>query len=123
MSDGKVYRPHADSARGPSSFRSYRLRIWDCGMRIKRGSAFQSRIPQSEIRNKLNSAPLRRTTTVVRDGRRVAYGRDANPRAVDGADGRLTAAARPLYVYFGLLHPDLFGFVGSLVRGLLRGEG
>src|SRR5829696_5560431 len=75
------------------------------------------------ITGSLNSAPLRRAAAVVGDGRRVADGRDADAGAVDGADGRLAAAARALDVHLGLLHPDLFGLVRGLVGGLLRGEG
>src|SRR3954463_2471650 len=81
--------------------------------------------PKSEIRipKFFHTPPLRRTAAVVRDGRRVAYGRDANARAVDRAYRGLAPAARPLDVHFGLLHPDISRLVRGLVAGLLRGEG
>src|ERR1051326_1699443 len=71
----------------------------------------------------LNSAPLRRAAAVVRDGRRVADDGDANPGAVDGADGRLATAPRPFDAHLALLHPGFLRFVRALVSALLRGEG
>src|SRR5829696_3932213 len=102
MSDGKVYRPRADTARDPSSFR-----LMNSSMFSVLGGG--RRAPPRTENRKLYASPLRRAAAVVGDGGRVADGRDPNARGVDGADGRLAAAARPLDVYLGLLHPDLLG--------------
>src|SRR4051812_36464067 len=95
----------------PSSF-DFGFRIADCGLENK-----LSFNPHSEIRNPqwLNSAPLRRATAVVRDGRRVANGGDADARVVDGANGGFTPAARPLHTHLTLLHARFLSLVRRLV--------
>src|ERR671916_2672661 len=76
----------------------------------------------SLITGSLNSAPLRRAAAVVRYGRRVADGEDADAGVVDGADGGFAPAARPLDVHLALLHAGVLGLVGRLVGRLLGGE-
>src|SRR5256714_7573218 len=73
-------------------------------------------------RQRLNSAPLRRPATVVRNRRRVANRRHPNTRVIDCANRGFTATAWTLHAHFSLLHAGFRCFLGRFVRGLLRRE-
>jgi hypothetical protein len=82
-------------------------------------------IPQSEIRiqQSLNSAPLGRATTVVRNRRGVANRDYPDSSIGDRANRRLASTARAFDSNFALLHARFVRLLRGLKRRLLCSEG
>src|SRR5262245_45037690 len=71
----------------------------------------------------LDPPPLGRSATVVGDGGHVPDGLDLHPRGLQGADGRLAAAARALDPDVQGPQAVVLGGRGGGTGGLLGGEG
>src|SRR6266702_1157131 len=71
----------------------------------------------------LDAAPLGRAASVVGDGGDVPDGLDLHPRGLQGPDGRLPAASRPLDANVEGAQPALLGRGGGRGGRLLGGEG
>src|SRR6476660_7739211 len=71
----------------------------------------------------LDSAPLGRAATVVRDGGDVGDGADLEAGRLERADRLLTAGARTLHVDLDLAHAVLHRALGRAVRGERRRGG
>src|SRR6185295_12497355 len=71
---------------------------------------------------KLNSAPLRRSTTIVWNGGRIANRHHPDAGVSDCSNRRFAATTGSLYSHLTLLHAGLMSLFRGFVGGLLRGK-
>src|SRR3990170_458045 len=67
--------------------------------------------------------PFGGTATIVGDGSHIPDARDEKARRLEGPDGRLPPASRPLHPHLHLLESHLYSFPGGLLRGHLGSVG